>query len=64
MEVEDFNYERTRKIAHKYYLKLISTNNSYYDIVSGMEIIPYDKLWENILSNLKQIGLKHLNKVA
>jgi hypothetical protein len=55
MEKKDFNYERTIKIAEKYFSKL---KNSRFDYARGslstLEIIPYEHLWQTILDKLRQ----------
>lgn len=54
MERKDFNYERTRDIASKYYAKLKSEQFNYQSgKLANLEIIPYEQLWERILSKLK-----------
>ena len=54
MEKKGFQKEQTRQIADKYYTKLKSSRFSYESgNLNTLEIIPYEQLWQTILSKLK-----------
>ncbi len=63
MEKEGFDYDRTKKIAAKYYVKLRSTRFSYQGTPTDLEVIHYEKLWKSILDELKlSDSMKKKNK--
>jgi hypothetical protein len=54
MENKDFDYERTARVAEKYYAKLKNSALNYQNgNVANIEIIPYEQLWATILEKLK-----------
>ena len=46
----DYKASTIRKKAHKYHLKLLESPNDYSEHSLSLEIIPYEQLWEEILS--------------
>ncbi len=46
----DYKASTIRKKAHKYHLKLLESPNDYSEHAMSLEIIPYEQLWEEILS--------------
>ena len=59
MEKKDFNYENTRKITEKYLKKLQSARFTYRGNLDGLEIIPYEQLWQTILTKLSRLEPQH-----
>jgi hypothetical protein len=56
MEKKDFDREETSRIAGKYFSKLQSSRFDYRGDLGSLEVIPYERLWENVLSRLKQVA--------
>lgn len=56
MEKKDFHYENTRKITEKYLVKLQSARFTYRGNLDGLEIIPYEQLWQTILTKLSRLS--------
>ncbi|MCH8902676.1 MAG: hypothetical protein IIA45_02005 [Bacteroidetes bacterium] len=54
MEREDFDHDRTKKIAEKFYKKLKPDNPKQTVLYSEIEIIPYERLWKMVLKELKK----------
>ncbi len=50
---EDFGYERTKQMAHKYLRKMQEGDPEGNTSVNEWEIIPYEILWEKVLNRLK-----------
>ena len=50
---EDFGYERTKQMAHKYLRKMQEGDPEGNTTVNEWEIIPYEILWEKVLNRLK-----------
>lgn len=53
MERKDFDSEQTMEVAGKYYKRLESSRFKYSGRLTDIEIIPYESLWQRILSKLK-----------
>lgn len=53
MEKKDFDRHETERIAAKYLVKLRSSRFDYQGDLGNLEVIPYEMLWENVLSRLK-----------
>lgn len=47
---EDFGYERTKQMAHKYLRKMQEGDPEGNTTVNEWEIIPYEILWERCLT--------------
>ncbi len=63
MEKEDFNYDRTKQMAQKFYRKMAEGDQEGNNTVYEWEIIPYEALWEKVLNRLKN-KVNYLNRAS
>jgi len=58
MESNSFNYRLTKMKAQKYYDRLVETTADYTEISEGLQILPFDWLWQRILTKLREHDLQ------
>lgn len=61
MEKEDFNFERTKQMAQKFYRKMAEGDQEGNNTVYEWEVIPYEALWDKVLNRLKN-KVNYLNR--
>jgi hypothetical protein len=54
METNNFSYELTKQKSQKYFERMKSTSAEYNEIQDGLQVLPFDWLWNKILEMLKQ----------
>jgi len=54
METNHFSYEITKQKSAKYFEKMKSTAAEFSEIQDGLQVLPFDWLWNKILEMLKQ----------
>ena len=64
MENNSFSYKLTREKSKKYYDRLLETTVDSTDTSEGIQILPFDWLWEHILDRLKEIEERHRQTVT
>lgn len=57
MESSGFSYEVTSQKANKTFKKLKATTADYTEIHEGIQILPYEWLWERVLERLKELNI-------
>ena len=55
MEKKSFDYEDTKRLAQKYHEKLKNHQIEYEGTPSMLEVIPFERLWEHVLEDLKRL---------
>ncbi len=60
MEQKGFRYEKTMQFAQSYLEKLKVRQMKYQGTVSSLEVIPYEQMWENVLSKLQEYEKVHV----
>lgn len=58
MESNSFDYRLTKMKAQKYYERLIASTADYAEVSEGLQILPFDWLWQRILDRLRAYDLK------
>ncbi len=53
MAKEDFRFYQTRKSTEKLYQDMVQTPRTYNGVNKGLEIIPYELIWQRIMEKLK-----------
>jgi hypothetical protein len=53
MENCSFGYKETSKKAQKYYDKLLEVSSDADEMQEGLQILPFDWLWKQVLEMLK-----------
>jgi hypothetical protein len=59
MESSSFSFKLTKDKAQKYYELLLATKSDSSDISEGLQILPFEWLWEQILEKLRVIEERH-----
>lgn len=59
MENNSFSYKLVKEKSEKTYEQLIASSENQEEINEGLQILPYDWLWQKILERLKEYELKH-----
>jgi hypothetical protein len=54
METSNFSYEVTLQKSAKYFERMKTTAAEYSEIQDGLQVLPFDWLWNKILEMLKQ----------
>ncbi|MEI8135306.1 MAG: hypothetical protein WCH46_09600 [bacterium] len=54
METNNFSYELTKQKSARYFEKMKSTAAEFSEIQDGLQVLPFDWLWNKILEMLKQ----------
>ena len=54
METNSFSYELTKQKTKRYFEKMKSTAADFNEIQDGLQVLPFDWLWNKILEMLKQ----------
>jgi len=54
METNSFSYELTKQKSQRYFEKMKSTAAEFSEIQDGVQVLPFDWLWNKILEMLKQ----------
>jgi hypothetical protein len=54
METNNFSYEMTKQKSARYFEKMKSTAAEYSEIQDGLQVLPFDWLWNKILEMLRQ----------
>jgi hypothetical protein len=54
METNSFSYELTKQKSQKYFDRMKSTSAEFSEIQDGLQVLPFDWLWNKILEMLKQ----------
>lgn len=54
METNSFSYEQTKQKSQKYFDRMKSTAAEFSEIQDGLQVLPFDWLWNKILQMLKQ----------
>lgn len=54
METNSFSYELTKQKSQKYFDRMKSTAAEFSEIQDGLQVLPFDWLWNKILGMLKQ----------
>ena len=54
METNSFSYEQTKQKSQKYFERMKSTAAEFSEIQDGLQVLPFDWLWNKILEMLKQ----------
>ena len=54
METNNFSYELTKQKSARYFEKMKTTAADFNEIQDGLQVLPFDWLWNKILEMLKQ----------
>ena len=49
----DFDYEKTKRIAEKFFIKINQSKIGNQGLLEYLEVIPYDILWQDLMEKLK-----------
>jgi hypothetical protein len=64
MENNSFSYKLTKEKSKKYYERLLETTVDSTDTSEGIQILPFDWLWQHILDRLKGIEERHKQAIS
>jgi hypothetical protein len=64
MENNSFSYKLVKEKGEKDYQKLLESNENQEEINEGLQILPYDWLWQKILERLKEYEEANAKKVV
>lgn len=64
MENNSFSYKLVKEKGEKEYQKLLESNENQEEINEGLQILPYDWLWQKILERLKEYEEANAKKVV